>query len=509
MSQAAATTRAYSFYALGLLTVINIVNYLERNAIFALFEPLKRDLQLSDTHLGWLGTAYVLMFSLAALPTGVLSDLRSRTAMTAFGVSLWSAFTSLGGLARNFPQMLISRAAVGVGGAAANAASTALVADYFTGAGRAVAMSIFTAGLALGGVAGLVLAGQLEALYGWRVTLMALGLPGFGLALLAARLRDPIRGGPIRSVMGQLRHLGLEAGALIRAISPLLVGMAIGTLGAVVADQRLGAQSALDAAVFAIGTGIGLAVTIVRWVRRTRAHEAAGTGERHEHQLQTAFAELVRGFQVVLQTPTLVYVFLGGALISFGMNGLIGWAPAFMTRELGLTVAGATALLGKSGFIMGIAGTLFGGFLADWIQKRHAWGRVLISAIGFLVGAPLTIWLLTIRDLQLFAWVFSAAFFFTTWYNGPLTSVLFDVVPQRISTTVAGAYLLFIHLAGDAIAFPVVGMISDRFGIATAVLILPVAALIGGAVVLGALRTVGEDMRKLGAGSQQLGGGVS
>lgn len=496
MSPVRPITKAYSYYALGLLTVINIVNYLERNVIFALFEPLKRDLSLTDTHLGWLGTSYVLMFSIAALPAGLLSDLRSRTVMTAFGVSLWSAFTSLGGLARNFTHMLVSRAAVGLGGAAANAASTALVADYFTGAGRAVAMSIFTAGLALGGVAGLVLAGQLEALYGWRVTLMAVGLPGFGLALLAARLQDPMRGGPIRSVLGQLQHLGLELGALIRAITPLLVGMALGTIGAIIADQRLGAQSALDAAVFSIGTGLGLAATIVRWVRRSRAHHPGTGAQRSEGRFQTAFEELVRGFQIVLHTPTLVYVFLGGALISFGMNGLIGWAPAFMTRELGLTVAGATALLGKSGFIMGIAGTLFGGFLADWIQKRHAWGRVLISAIGFLVGGPLTIWLLTIRDLQLFAWVFSAAFFFTTWYNGPLTSVLFDVVPQRISTTVAGAYLLFIHLAGDAIAFPMVGMLSDRFGIATAVLILPVAALIGGVIVLGALRTVGPDMQR-------------
>ena len=71
-------TRAYAWYALALLTFINLLNYLDRNVIFALFEPIKADLALSDVQLGWLGSAYVLVFSIAALPFGVMSDLRSR-----------------------------------------------------------------------------------------------------------------------------------------------------------------------------------------------------------------------------------------------------------------------------------------------------------------------------------------------------------------------------------------------------------------------------------------------
>ena len=492
-------TKAYGAYALGLLTVINVVNYIERNAIFALFEPIKQELGLSDAHLGWLGSAYVLVFSLAAFPVGVMSDLSSRTTVTAWGVSLWSAFTSLGGLARNFFQLLVSRAAVGFGGAGANAASTALVADYFTGMSRAAAMSVFTAGLALGGVLGLLIAGQLEAQYGWRVAFMALGFPGFGLAFLISRLRDPIKSTPLPSIRDQVRHLGLETRAIVFACIPLLTGLAIGAAAAFVLDQYFGADSAVDSAVFAICAGAGLALNIRSWVRRAALLKDSGMGSRVSVGMHSALAELVNGFETVLRTPTLVYVFIGGAFISFGMNGLVGWAPAFMTRELGLTVADATVLLGKAGLTMGIAGTLVGGFLADWIQKRHTWGRVFVSSVGFLIGAPLTLWLLTIRDLTLFSWVFSGAFFFTTWYNGPLTSVIFDVVPQRISTTVVGAYLLFIHLAGDAIAFPLVGMLSDRFGIATAVLLLPLVALVGGIVVLGSVRTVGRDMARVAA----------
>jgi len=248
--------------------------------------------------------------------------------------------------------------------------------------------------------------------------------------------------------------------------------------------------------VFAVFTALGLAWNIVLWVRRAR-RQSQHASSQITHGMESALQDLIRAFNTVLGTPTLVWVFVGGALISFGMNGIIGWAPAFMTRELGLTVARASILLGKWGLVFGIAGTLCGGFLADYLQKRRPWARVVVSSIGFLLGGPLAIWLLTIRDLNLFIPVFCAAFFFLTWYNGPLTSVIFDVTPQRISTTVAGAYLLFIHLAGDAVALPLVGFLSDRFGIAKAVIILPIMAVIGGIVVLGGVRTVGRDMARV------------
>jgi MFS family permease len=99
---------------------------------------------------------------------------------------------------------------------------------------------------------------------------------------------------------------------------------------------------------------------------------------------------------------------------------------------------------------------------------------------------------------ELFQVVFVLAFFCLSWYNGPMTAVIFDVVPSRISATVAGAYLLFIHLAGDAIALPLVGSLSDRFGLDRAVLLLPAAVIVGGVTVLGAIRTVGRDMHRQG-----------
>jgi sugar phosphate permease len=119
---------------------------------------------------------------------------------------------------------------------------------------------------------------------------------------------------------------------------------------------------------------------------------------------------------------------------------------------------------------------------------------VITIALGLLIGGPLTVWLLTLRDLSLFVPVFAAAFFFLSWFNGPIAAVIFDVVPPKISATVAGAYLLFIHLVGDTVAFPLVGALSDRFGLDQAVLLLPSVAILGGLVILGASRTVAADM---------------
>jgi MFS family permease len=406
--------RGYANYALVLLTVINLVNYLERSAIFALFEPVKRELRFSDAHLGWLGSAYVLVFSLASLPAGVVGDLESRRVVIAVGILLWSAATSLSGLVDGFGSLLFARAVVGLGGAAAAAGAASLVADYFPGRRRSLAMSVFMVGLAVGGVTGILLAGTLEHLYGWRTAFLLLGLPGFLLAFLVLRIKDPTRPAP-------LSHQGAEA----------------------------------------------LLATV-------RALE--GVARR------------------ILRTRTLLAVFGGGALISFGMNGLVGWAPAFLSRELDLSPAKASVILGTYGLGAGIAGTVAGGWVADTLRTRMPGARLVTTGVGFLIGSPLALWLLHIRDMAWFTPVFCAAFFFLTWYNGPLTAVIFDVVPSRIATTVVGAYLMFIHLAGDAVAFPLVGFLSDHFGLHRAVVLLPVAALAGGLIVMSAVRHVQRDM---------------
>ncbi len=409
-------SRPYAYYALGLLTVVNLLNYLERNAIFALFEPIKRDLSLTDAQLGWIGSVYVLVFSIASVPAGIAGDLGSRRVVIAAGVTIWSVATCLSGLVEGFGSLMFARALIGMGGAAAATAGVSMVADYFPGRRRSVALGLFMAGLAVGGVLGILITGQLEHHYGWRVAFFVLGLPGFLVAALALRLKDPSR--------------------------------------------------------------------------------PTGLPRPGFNALKQTWQELEGATRQVLATRTLAVVFVGGALISFGMNGLVGWAPTFLQRARGLTIAESTLLLGSWGLIAGTAGTIVGGIIADALRPRWPSARVFASGIGFVIGVPLAVWLLFIHDMDVFVPVFAAAFFFLTWYNGPLAAVIFDVTPSRLATTVAGAWFMFIHLAGDAIAFPLVGLISDSVGLQWAILMLPIASLIGALIVLLAIRWVVTDTAK-------------
>ena len=488
-------TRAYTWYALALLSVINLLNYLDRNVIFALFEPIKADLALSDVQLGWLGSAYVLVFSIAALPFGVMSDLRSRRAVIAFGVALWSLFTVLSGLVADYGQLFICRAAVGIGEAAFGAAAASLVADYFAKRGRAVAMGILSAGLVLGGGLGIWLGGTLADAYGWRVAFMVVGAPGFVCALLAARLKDPTRVLAPVAVRPHLKRMRDQGLSLLRQFFPTLAGLALGGAVAVVLDFRFGADSSIDVAVFSVVALTGLALNIIQWVRQIRANQIDETP--FGGGMTSAFEEMLGAARMVLRTPTLVYVFLGGALISFGMNGLVGWAPTFVSRELGISPAAASDLLGWRLLVFGALGTLAGGFFADGLRARTDAGRIIAIAVGMIVGGVLALWLLTLRDANVFKPVFAAAVFFLTFYNGPIAAAIFDVVPARIGATVAGTYLLFIHLVGDAVALPLVGSLSDNFGIDRAILILPAAGILGGVIVGLAVKTVARDMRRV------------
>ena len=481
--------------ALGLLAFINLLNYLDRNIIFALFEAIKKDLSLNDVQLGWLGAAYILVFSVSALPFGVIGDLKSRKTVIAAGTALFSAFTSLGGLVRGFTQLFITRAAVGIGEAAYAPASTSMVADYFSGKNRAFAMGILNAGIPIGGVLGILLGGYLEGLYGWRVALMAVGIPGFACAALAMMLVDPTRRDAAPNILRAAEKLGLGLIAVVRQLWPLIFLSSIGVLAAFIMTTFFGIESRSDTIVLAVAISAGGVLTIWRWVRLVHADRRDETPFTPE--LEGAIEGLIKAGRRVLRTPTLVYIFVSGAMISFGTNGLVGWGPSFMTRKFGLSSGEAARLLGTWGLVAGVIGTLVGGLIADRIGHYTNKGRVITIAAGFIIGGPLAIWVLTLNNLSGFVPGFTIAFFFLSWYNGPMAAVIFDVVPASIGSTVVGAYLLFIHLAGDAIAFPLIGSLSDHFTLERAVILLPTVALGGGIVALGALTTITKDMARL------------
>jgi MFS transporter, Spinster family, sphingosine-1-phosphate transporter len=175
---------------LWVLTLINFLNYFDRQVIFPLFTFLKTDFGLSDFELGLLGTVFMIVHAIASVPLGILADKWIRKNIISFGVIVWSVATFFSGLVSNFHQLLAARSIVGIGEAAYGPSATSLLADKFPEDKRAHVNSIFHLGMFAGGTLGMILAGVLGTHLGWRICFFIVGVPGFILAVISWRIAE-------------------------------------------------------------------------------------------------------------------------------------------------------------------------------------------------------------------------------------------------------------------------------------------------------------------------------
>jgi MFS family permease len=188
-------TRRAARYALAILTLINLFNYLDRWVVASVVESIKKsELHLSDTQLGLIGTGFIVVYTLTSPLFGALGDRKKRPPLIALGVAVWSVATSLAGFARGFLSLFIARSTVGVGEAAYGTIAPALLADSFPIERRGRVLSVFFAAIPIGSAAGYILGGLVDQHYGWRAAFWIAGAPGLLLALLVLVVKDPPRG---------------------------------------------------------------------------------------------------------------------------------------------------------------------------------------------------------------------------------------------------------------------------------------------------------------------------
>ena len=190
----ATPTRRAALWALGVLTAINLVNYLDRYVVSAIAPSLRAAMALNDTQLGWLMPAFLLVYMVAAPAFGSWGDRGSRTRPMAIGVLVWSLATFLSGFAQSYPQLLAGRAVVGIGEAAYVAIAPALLADCFPIERRSRVLATLNMAIYVGTALGYIVGGQVSANFGWRAAFFVGGVPGLLLALAVLRLPDPPRG---------------------------------------------------------------------------------------------------------------------------------------------------------------------------------------------------------------------------------------------------------------------------------------------------------------------------
>lgn len=186
---------------LTLLLLAYILNFLDRQILGILAQPIKAELRLSDAQFGALGgTAFALLYSVLGIPLAMLADRTSRSAVVAGSLAVWSAFTALCGTAAGFWQLFLYRVGVGVGEAGGVAPSYALIAEYFPPDRRARALAIFSLGIPVGLGGGAFIGAHLAAWFGWRTAFIIMGV--FGVAL-APMLRLVVRDLPRASAAKQ------------------------------------------------------------------------------------------------------------------------------------------------------------------------------------------------------------------------------------------------------------------------------------------------------------------
>jgi MFS family permease len=178
---------------LALLLLAYIFNFLDRQILGILAQPIKQDLGLSDTEFGAIGgLAFAILYSVLAVPLAYLADRTSRSAVIAAALAVWSGFTALCGTATGFGQLFLYRLGVGVGEAGGVAPSYALIAEYFPPERRARALAIFSLGVPIGLASGTLLGAYLTHWISWRAAFLVMGVAGILLApILFWFVRDP------------------------------------------------------------------------------------------------------------------------------------------------------------------------------------------------------------------------------------------------------------------------------------------------------------------------------
>ena len=183
MTAAPALPARSSRLVLLFLLIAYIFNFLDRQILGILAQPIKADLHLTDTQFGAVGgLAFALLYAALGVPLAYLADRTSRSAVIAGAVAVWSGFTALCGTAAGFGQLFLFRLGVGVGEAGGVAPSYALIADYFPPERRARALAIFSLGVPIGLASGVLLGAYIAAAINWRAAFWIMGAAGLILA---------------------------------------------------------------------------------------------------------------------------------------------------------------------------------------------------------------------------------------------------------------------------------------------------------------------------------------
>lgn len=462
---------AYARYTLGVLVVVYVFNFLDRQILSILAERIKADLAISDAQIGYLyGTAFAVFYALFGIPLGRLADVWDRRLLISIGLAFWSAMTAVSGFARSFTQLAVARCGVGIGEASASPAAYSMLSDTFPARQRATALAVYSGGIFIGSGLGLFIGGLVVdrwdaalvagtapfAMKGWQVAFLVVGLPGLLLSLWVRSLREPVRGGmdgivsapephPFRAFFRELGavippftlwQLGVYGGA--RPLTLNVAAAAAVSVGAWALTWALGNPAQWISLMLGVYAGISWAQNLALRDRPT--------------------------FTLIFGTPSLCLAVLGFAFLAFTSYGLGFWmAPLFM-RVHGIDAARVGMFIGGSAAVGGWLGVTLGGVLADKWRLRSPAGRLHVGVLAGACALPLAVALLSTDNIAV-AFVLSIPTTgFAAMWVGAAASTVQDLVLPRMRAVASAGFLLVNTLIGLALGPFAMGRLSVATG---------------------------------------------
>lgn len=394
-------TTGYARYVFWVMFLISFLNYLDRNVLTGGANVIAKELGFGLDGIGYIASAFLIIYTLCTVPLGIWADRAKRRDVVAISVAFWSVATAATALATNFATLFLSRMVLGIGEAGYFPAGTALMSDYFCREKRSRIMSWWSIAQLVGILVGFVIGGAVAGLYpgSWRLAFIFTGIPGLLLAILVWRVREPRRNQADEEDMG-------------------------------IYEARVAVNTSKEA-----GRPIPVPTNV--------------------------FAQ----FGALLRIRTLVVLILMQIFAFFVLTVNVVFLPTYLQQKdtFGLTSGQAGLFSGAVVVLAGMAGTVLGGYMADWLNKRHPGSRILVCGIGFLLGAPAFAAAVTFHNLLVFTIFFVISTLLLTLYTGPSTAATQDVVPSALRASAVAISLLIAHLLGDAFSPTLVGVLATSF----------------------------------------------
>lgn len=480
---------AYSWYALGVLFLVYMVNFVDRQILSILANDIRADLGIDDAQLGFLyGTAFAIFYALFGIPLGRLADGWHRIRLLSLGLALWSSMTVLSGAARNFAMLTLARIGVGIGEASAAPCSYSLISDMFPRRLRATALSIYGSGLFVGSGLSLLIGGAIVeswnatwpdrgplGLVGWQAAFVAVGLPGLVLALWVISLKEPVRGAADGLASGNNPHAWRDFFTQVMLIVPPFT-----LLGA--AGRGVGAFVTNLAGAFLIAVVAWFAASVFGNPQQF-TFLAVGFYATFSWACALRFDDR-QTFDHTWGSPAFMGTVLVYASVCYIGYTITYWAAPFAERTFALSKTDLGLMIGAPNALGGFIGVITGGWLADRLARRVPSGRVLVALIALVGSLPLILIGYTAGSSTAFLVCNFLAQAATASALGACAAASQALVQPRMRGTAAAIFLLGPTLLGLGLGPFVAGHVSTATGDLGLGVMMALVAVVPGLVAL-------------------------